>query len=247
MRNANHKNFRFFASILGLCTFLIITTFSSASTNQAQPEVIRIASHNLSPYHWVNDENKFTGPALHTLECIFSNLSQPFEISIYPWPRAQELVRIESYDAFFIGSKNEKRDQYATFAQPFYFDSWYLYFNPNKTIDINSDQIKESYLGVLLGSNMEQWLIKKGYKNLLSGRDYSHLFKLLNIGRLELVMATKGIYNAQMDIGWWTDDKFVSKKIRDLEMGIYFGHHFIKAFPYFLKKFNEAAKNCQQQ
>lgn len=213
----------------------------------SQPRILKIASHQLIPYHWLNQNGAFEGPALTPLKCILSELEQEFEIEIFPWARAQELVRHQYFDAFFITSSNSNRDAYAKFSRPFLFDSWNFYYHPDHTYSLTEADIKEKYLGVLSGSNMEHWAKKNGFANRMSFRDYGHLFKILKLSRLDIVMATERIYSAQMEQLGWNKTEFASEKVRDLDMGIYFGNHFLEAYPTYLERFNHATSVCLEQ
>ena len=232
---------------LGL--LLLCLSFSGvvSASDALQPDTIHIASHELPPYHWLNADDQLVGPAYTSLSCIFDRLKQKFDIKVYPWPRAQELVRHQLSDGFFIASQNDKRDGYARFASPFYYDEWYFYSHRGRVFSVNDEDIKGRYLGVLRGSNMEQWAKKHGYDNLLSAQDYAHLFKILKLERLDIVMATKGIFRAQIAAQGLDQEEFVAEKIRNLDMGIYFGNHFLAAYPSYIQRFNQASVFCRSQ
>lgn len=208
------------------------------------PETIKVASHELPPYHWLNKDNKLEGPALKPFQCILGKLGITPQITVFPLARARELVKHQQYDAFFIISQNSQRDKFATLSKPFYFDTWYFYYHPNQVFSLKDPNITDRRLGVLLGSNMKKWSGKKGFENRFISTDYQPLFNSLDKARLEIVMATDGIYREQMLIRQWPYDHFEKEKVRDLNMGVYFGHHLLSTYPDLLSAFNRQVDSC---
>lgn len=91
---------------------------------------------------------------------------------------------------------------------------------------------------------MSRWIEKKGFKQILKSGHYTRLFKLLAMGRLDLILATEGIYNNEMATLHWPEQKFSKDLVRKLPLGMYFGHHFLDKHPNFLAKFNTSVDAC---
>ncbi len=208
------------------------------------PAEVRIASHHLPPYHWLENEARLVGPARDRLACIFEKLSIPWQVDVFPWARAQHVGKEQQYDGFFIASKNGERDVYATISAPFLFDQWNFYYNPGRVFDSKAQDLTGRTVGVLLGSNMELWLEKKAFQYISSAVDYDKHFQMLKLERLDIVMATSQIYLAEMEKKGWPTGSFVEEPIRNLKLGVYFGHHFLEAYPEFLPAFNARVTEC---
>lgn len=215
-----------------------------ASGNSNTPSAIRIASHELKPYHWLNDSDPLSGPAMAPFSCIMSELNQAYEITVFPWARAQQMVKRGDYDAFFIATETDERNAYATVSKPFYTDYWYLYSAHEKAIKAQSETLTDYYIGVMRGSAMQRWTEKQGFEQILRNGKYSRLFKLLEMGRLDVVIATQGIYQNEMAAQDWPEQKFAKDQVRQLPLGMYFGHHFLEKHPNFLARFNTSVDAC---
>ena len=97
---------------------LLFSAAASSATPLPGQIHLKVASHELKPYHWLDDKGEFVGEALTPFKCIMSSIGASFEVDVFPLARAQEMVRVGSHDAVFVISKNNKRDQFATFSEP---------------------------------------------------------------------------------------------------------------------------------
>lgn len=239
---------RFRCFLQFVCCLAILLPVQTLAQALVKPDILKILSHELRPYHWQSATGNLLGPPVTTLTCALSQLEQAHEIKVVPLSQAQLLVAAGTYDAFFIASQNAKRDQYATFSKPFYFDEWLFVYHPENVYSAiaENEAGKPDRIGVLRGSNMAHWAARKGFHNRLESNSFEQLFTLLSLKRLDAVMVTSGIfeeYQAQA-LSEPSSPQFIAEQIRKLEMGIYFGHSFLQRFPDYSQQFNRAVGQC---
>ena len=107
--------------------FALLVMPFAVSAQETSKEV-KLATSILEPYQKYDANEKLIGLGIEAIKCIERNTQIRFSIDIFPWKRAQELVKLQTYDGFFVGSKNAQRGSYAKFVGPLitsYWD-WYI-------------------------------------------------------------------------------------------------------------------------
>ena len=74
---------------------------------------VRLTTHDLPPYSFVDEQGKLAGVAVKRVECAMTRIQRAFTVTVYPWARAQKLVYAGDADGFFAASQSAERDALA--------------------------------------------------------------------------------------------------------------------------------------
>ncbi|WP_159064964.1 substrate-binding periplasmic protein [Thaumasiovibrio subtropicus] len=222
----------------------------AAMSWQLQAEMIVLASHHFPPYA-AYDEGKeglvadeyFRGIAVDRIRCIFAGLPQKLEIQVMPWTRAQHAAKLGAVDGFFVSSRNEERDEFATFSSPIAEQKWQWYWLENNPQQPDSVAFKAQAIGVFQGSNMQAWLESEGYQIQSNPVDTEHLIKQLLRGRVEVILANNLVVEQILD-EWQVADKVATQVASVRPLGVYFTHEIQYAHPNLLSRFNARVEKC---
>ncbi|GLQ32147.1 substrate-binding periplasmic protein [Litoribrevibacter albus] len=209
---------------------------------------IKLATALIEPYQSYDEAGNLIGSGMNAIRCIEHESGLRFSIDVLPWKRAQDLVSTGEYDGFFVGSQNEKRDQFATYIGPLLHSFWHWYVPQDVEMNLNEDGTPAEHdqtIGVVLGTNMHQWISQKpGYK-VITNTHSTPLFELLKAGRLDYVLATGAMYNEYLNSTQESEDtQFNVLVAKSKPLGLYLGHQFIARQSNIVKLIEKSAARC---
>lgn len=233
---------------LSIALILAWSISASANNENLRKKVIKFSTAIIPPYQSYGANNSLQGSAPSLVNCITNRLGFSSEIKVFPWARAQKSVKNKERDAFFVASQNIKRDSYAEKSAPLFSGTRSWYFRKEYTIqDTTSDSFKETaYVGTVFGTNMHS-MLKENFKHVVSKTTEAELIELLKLGRLDALLLTKDMYKHVITTLDIPQDYFPTVTAAQKPLGVYFGHHFLKAHPNFLKKFNDNIEACKTE
>jgi len=205
---------------------------------------IRFATAIIPPYQILDKDDMLTGSSIRIVECVMQLLKQPHEINVFPWVRAQKLVENGEFDAFFIASENETRNQYAKLSEPLFDSSWIWFLPRESLIDPITDEfVHNASVGSVFGTNMHSWL-KKDFKHVVVKKEADELFQLLVVARLDVMLLTRPMFEDSIKRLGLNEDDFRSVVAKKRPLGVYFGDQFLEKNPGLLNQFNQSIKHC---
>ena len=181
---------------------------------------------------------------LPLVECVFETLDQTLHIRAMPWRRAQQDVKRQLLDGFFMAIPDVEAEGYATLSAPLILENWYWFSLPHTAV---SPLLHERRTGVILGSHQERWLWEKKITPTLVGRDLSQLIKLLFSGRIEGVIADKEVFDYTAKQLGLTRQDYKFEFLTYMPLAVYFGNHYLRATPTFLSTFNQHIPQCVKE
>jgi len=225
--------------------FGLVLLFFAMSCFAEKQSSLRFATAIIPPYQTLDKDDLPTGSAVHIVECVMTSLNQPYEIKIFPWVRAQKLVEKGEFDAFFIASENNVRNQYAKLSAPLFDSSWIWFLSKTSTLDPFSDEfIRNASVGGVFGTNMHSWL-QKEFEYVVAKKEADELFELLAVARLDVLLLTKPMFKDSIKRLGLNEGDFRSVVAKKRPLGVYFGYQFLEKNPNFLTRFNQSIKRCQ--
>lgn len=224
-------------------------SFSHANTQGGSERIdtIKLATTIMSPYQTYDELGQVQGTGINAIRCLEKATGLRFSIDVYPWKRAQELVNRGQYDGFFVGSKNKERDQYASYVGPLLHSFWHWYVPKDKVLELNPDNTpekKDQVIGVVMGTNMHQWIQQKDGYEIIAHENSHKLFDLLKAGRIHYVLAT-GVMYESYQASEQTDFNILVAKSKPL--GLYMGHQFVKRQKSNFELIKKGASECAPQ
>ncbi|WP_415885395.1 substrate-binding periplasmic protein [Neptuniibacter sp. QD37_6] len=197
------------------------------------------------PYTEIVD-GRITGTSVENIRCAFEAMPEKVAIHARPFNRAKLLTKQGKADGFFSASHKKSRDAYATHSGAIETQNWTFFQLKDSPFDPESEEFKqEAVTTSFLGSNMHSWLQSNGYK--VTGNPPTNSEQLLSMLIHKRIDAF--LMNEQaMDHAMTDKQRAMTKRkvIHSHNLGVYFGHHFLRHNPGFLERFNSALAVCTE-
>jgi len=172
-----------------LLASILILLFSQCQkeTNENYSYEFKFLTENYKPLNYV-ENSTITGLAPDLLKEICKKLNIPFDVSVLPWDEAYDLAKKNDNAVLFSTILNYDRKDLFKWAGPIASLDWFFYAASQSQISINSlDDAKYiSKIGVLKDYSIEQYLIQKGFTNLVYCTDNIDAFDKLLKGEIDL-------------------------------------------------------------
>lgn len=153
---------------------------------------MQLVSGDFPPY--VGSELKNAGIASEIVTHAFAQMGDQVNIDYKPWKRRYVETLNHLYLATFPYTKNEKREQELYFSDAMYHLEEYFFTRSNANIrywgisDLANLRVCKSLGYNLFGLNE---LLNNGTISLAQPKSMVHCFKMLKLGRVDLVMTNK--------------------------------------------------------
>jgi len=227
----------------------IFLLFFSVSLLAEQTYIIKLGTKvEWAPYH-LDTPHGVDGIAVRATACIMARINQPFMVFKKPWKRVQAETKNGQLDGFFSASSNENRDSFATQSTVF-IPQERIFYSLKEKIKVPLEEYTIEYIknnvsvGARDGSNTLNSLIKGNFIVGAAPQKQSQLLAMLELGRISAVLENSLVFPDlvhKMGKSMLDFHPVIQKKVN---MGVYFGHHFLEQHPEFLEKFNQNVKSC---
>ncbi|MCL6272130.1 transporter substrate-binding domain-containing protein [Sansalvadorimonas sp. 2012CJ34-2] len=215
-------------------------------TGNTATERLKLATQVWSPYQYTTPDGQIHGLAIDRVRCTLGNLQQPYQIAFMEWSNAQLNVRRGDFDGFFLASRNESRDKYATLSDTVARQHWVLYSfqDIGKALFTTMDYKENVSVAATFGSAKWFWLKKNGYRVDKYPKDVRRLVDLLLDRKVSAVLETREVMDEELKRRGIKADSLNQIELRQKKLGVYFGRDFLGRNPGFLDQFNKALKSC---
>jgi polar amino acid transport system substrate-binding protein len=222
--------------VLLLFSVFYVTILSDVVTLK-QKKII-LTSQNLSPLGFYDEKGNYDGIAVKVVKYALEKMNVKYEINIYPWARAQMLVKTGEADGFFAGSKNAEREEYAVMSSIIAEQNWVWYQLKNNPLNPKDLSFKKNAkVGAYIGANMLDWLNEKKYNVTAKPRDTESLFKMLMAKRVDAILANHLVAN-EIIKNEGIAEELKSTVEKEHPLGVYFSKKFLEKNPGFIESFN---------
>ncbi|MBN2836246.1 MAG: transporter substrate-binding domain-containing protein [Candidatus Delongbacteria bacterium] len=158
---------------------------------------IIFSTQDFPPFSYLEND-KVSGPATEVIEAVCKKAGFESEVLIYPWRRANMLVRTGDIDGLYLLGKTEDRDSWLYFSHPILKTEYGLFLNKENHFDYSSKEDligKNLKVGVYGPSNTSSKLddlqdVVKDMTIEMTPDDLSG-FRKLEIGRVDAVYSNK--------------------------------------------------------
>lgn len=207
--------------------------------------VIKIGAYINKPRFYYDEDNQMVGRYFRKLQCVFNNWGKEFEISLYPWGRAQLYVAEGKLD-MHLGAKSSKRDKYAVMSTPFIKNEWALFSLKNSHRWNTYEEIRDhqELVTARMGTNKSQWLKEKKFLATGNPKDIEALLLMLMENRGYAILESSDVvevYAKENNIPMNTFQKVV---IKDKPVGAHFSKKLVEKHPGIVPMFNKNILNC---
>ncbi len=131
-------------NLIFICLVFSLFTLPVQAQNQTPGKSkIILTTQSVPPYVICNKNGKFDGYAAKVVRYALEKMGQPYEIRIFPWNRAQMMVKEDRADGFFPASQNNTRDEYAVISATIAEQKWNWYLLKSNPSDPADPSFKE--------------------------------------------------------------------------------------------------------
>lgn len=143
----------FLASLLGFALTAGIAG-SAIATDR-----IRFVTLEFAPFIYGEDQ-KVAGPGRDIIAAVCAEAELKCSYDIYPWRRAQELMRNGDADAMMVIGRNPKREEWIRFSPPHFRTEYGVFVKADNELDFSDiSQLESLRVGVFAPSNTATQLI----------------------------------------------------------------------------------------
>jgi len=180
--------------LCGLLASILIFLFSQCEkkSDDAYRYQFHFLTENYKPLNYV-ENTTVTGLAPDLLKEICKQLNIPFEVQVLPWDEAYNLAQKTDNAVLFSTILSSDRKDLFKWAGPIASLDWLFYASSQSQITLNSldDAKKIGKIGVIKDYAIEQYLVQKGFTNLVFCTDNIDAFDKLLKGEIDLFPSDK--------------------------------------------------------
>lgn len=179
--------------------FVAISAVSTVSGAVEQAK-LRFVTLEFSPFVYAVD-GAVSGPGAEVIAAVCKRMNITCSFSLYPWRRAQMLVRAGEAEAMMVVGRNPMREKWVRFSPPVFQTEYGYFVRTDNRMSYRDDQDVQGYtVGVFSPSNTANSLRKiqasmaeRGLKPIIIDErpDDDSGFKKLAVGRLDAVYSNR--------------------------------------------------------
>jgi len=175
------------------------------------------------------------------INCIMQQTRQPYTLQVMPWRRARQEVKMDRIDGYFTAMPNDEMNDFAQLSAPLFLENWYWFWHQRHAGPDSKEPIR---YGAILGSHQADWLAQHEHKPDVEVNDLAQLVQLLNIGRIDILLADLDDFNEVARRLKIDSTEFHQRFFRYVPLGVYFAHKALQQRPGFIAQFNAATHLC---
>jgi len=220
---------------------IFFSSFVDANTKNAPVEV-RLATEMMKSLH---------KKGLPYIECVFAKMKRTYKVISVPWQRAQLGVEKSSYDGFFVASRNENRDHYAEFSEPFFNIDWLYIATKKSGLTPDDPNFTQKTFAANRGSARLTWLLDKVENQeitnevIITTNSFSSV-QMLSRGRVDINLENRENFEVALKKTGLPRSDFKTFIAKSKPVGVYFGNAFLNREPEFLESFNAGVRVCKE-
>jgi polar amino acid transport system substrate-binding protein len=191
--------------LVKIATFLLaaLLSFSSQAQTSTSPQIKWLAG-DLPPFIW--QQNGIPrGYCYDLIIAMSAQLGRRPDLTFFPWARAVKLAdQGPGYGIFPLARTPDRETDYKWLIK--LMSVKYTFFAKSSTVrdgsvDVDDiERLRHMRIGYLRGSPIVQNLRAKNFADLIEGRDYQDLIRLLNSGQISAIYAGYPMMNAALDL-----------------------------------------------
>lgn len=186
------KNIQSMFLIIACLTLLLI----SSASGEVNKKIV-FTTQDFKPFSYL-EGNEVAGPAVDIIRATCDQIRIEPVFKLYPWPRAQAMVRGGQANGMFVIGWNEERSKWLYFSPPILDTEYGFFIRVDNSLELNDLSMLDGYIiGVFGPSNTSRSLEKiqkqvPGIKIDMTPDDKA-CFTKLSIGRIQAVYSNKDV------------------------------------------------------
>jgi len=162
----------------------LLSVLFAVMTAVSHSAPVSLITEELPPYAY-RDQGKVVGASVEIIEALFKEAGVPYEIKMFPWKRAFELVQTSNACVFPI-QRSQEREALFNWVSPVLVTQTGFYTGKGKNVDVRT--LKDAMpfeIGTYRGSAVEEYLVGQGFTVSTTTKDEANIHKV-KAGRLDL-------------------------------------------------------------
>jgi len=223
---------------------LLFGVYCAGAFAAAGPERLQLATQEWPPYQTYSSDT-IAGLSVNRLKCVLRQLEQPYKLTMTSWENAQLGLQSEQQDALFVAEKSVLMDKFAVFSSPLIYHQWHWYFsNSLNDINVSSTNKLKWKVAAKFGTNKWFHLHQEGFEVVKKPRNVITLLDMLMHNEVDAILVDELSMQIALKKRGMAKNSFRTKKMTTKPLGVYFHKNFVKKYPEFLAKFNQAIPSC---
>jgi len=179
--------------------FIAISSLSAVGGTEQKTE-LRFVTLEFSPFVYAVD-GIVSGPGAEVIAAVCKRMNITCSFALYPWRRAQMLVKAGDAEAMMVVGRNPKREEWVRFSPPVFQTEYGYFVRADNRMSYRDDQDVQGYnVGVFSPSNtanslrkIQASMVERGLKPIIIDErpDDVSGFKKLAVGRLDAVYSNR--------------------------------------------------------
>ncbi len=179
--------------IIFLLSFSAIFYYSCHKADQSSyPYQFNFITEEYKPFNYVENGN-LTGLAPELLRNICSHLDIRFDSKVLAWKDGYAQLQNDANTVLYSTVLNTERKDLFKWAGPYASVDWLFYSSSQKQVELSSldDAKMVARIGAVKDYSIEQYLVSKGFTNLVYCNDNKDAFDKLLKGQIDLFPSDK--------------------------------------------------------
>ena len=176
-----------------LLSFMAIMGYNCHKASEPlYPYQFKFVTEEFKPFNYTENGN-LTGLAPELLRKICTQLNVPFDSKVLAWKEGYAQLQNDANTILYSTVLNAERRDLFKWAGPYASIDWLFYSPSQKQVALTSldDAKKVARIGVLKDYSIEQYLVSKGFTNLVYCTDNKDAFDKLLKGEIDLFPSDK--------------------------------------------------------
>ena len=179
--------------------FVAISSMSAVSS-AVEKTTLRFVTLDFSPFVYSVD-GVVSGPGADVITAVCDRINITCSFTLYPWRRAQLLVKAGEAEAMMVVGRNPKREEWVRFSPPVFQTEYGYFVRADNKMHYRDDQDVQGYtVGVFSpyntatsSRNIQAAMMERGLKPIIIDErpDDDSGFKKLAVGRLDAVYSNR--------------------------------------------------------
>ena len=220
---------------------LVVSVYA---TNAFALEKVRLATHDVFPYHYIED-GQVRGTVMRQVKCAFNRMETAYRAEFSDWVDVELKLRTGKLDGIFAVTMNHSRSEFGTLSATIAEKKLHWYFSGTK-VDINTTNPIYQKYKVAAEFGSDEWLQLKraNYNVKKKPRTAKALVGLLMSHEVDAILMDEREFEHELEKLNLQQTRFASEYYGDIKLGVLFSQAFLNDRPTFLQAFNTAASNC---
>ena len=180
-------------SLPGLVAFLAFFAFSVFSVPSSAQQ-LRLICEDTPPMQFKAPDGSLTGLTVEVVLEIQKRVGNTDPIQMLPWARGLKMLNEEPNTVLFTMARTAERNDLYQWVGPVSEEIMGLYAKADSPLRIKSldDAKKVRAIGVYRNDIRDQYLTNKGFTNLYRVIEAAQNYKMLMLGRIDLLASSEG-------------------------------------------------------